>query len=100
MGKPVASDLRLGLVTSPALYYLEANPGDQRLQKLQNGDKLPDAEMDALIADIRASGSLSASNEEAYKLIREANASLDELPNVPEKLALIELAEYVVGRLH
>jgi geranylgeranyl pyrophosphate synthase len=100
MGKPVASDLRLGLVTLPALYYLESNSGDQRLQKLQNGDKLPEPEMDALVADIRASGALSASNEEAYKLIREANASLDELPNVPEKLALIELAEYVVERLH
>ena len=29
MGKPVASDLRQGLITLPAIYYLESNPKEQ-----------------------------------------------------------------------
>lgn len=100
MGKPVASDLRLGLITLPTLYYLEANPADDRLLKLQHGDKLPEPEMNALVTDIRESGALSSSKEEAYQLIKDAQAALTDLPNVSEHIALVDLAEYVVERLH
>lgn len=100
MGKPVANDLRIGLVTLPALYFLEENPSDQRLRQLQNGDRLPEPDMEGLIADIRASAAIPASKQEADQLIRDAGQALEELPDLPERTALVDLAEYVVERLH
>ena len=100
LGKPTASDLRLGLITLPALYYLEANPGDPRLHQLQNGTKLPEEEMASLIADIRASGAIQASKQEAHEQVANAIAALRDLPDTPERVGLAELADYVVDRLH
>ena len=34
MGKPVASDLRQGLITLPVLYYLENHPSDTDLRNI------------------------------------------------------------------
>ena len=36
VGKPVGSDLRNGLVTLPALYYVEAHPDDPDAEALLN----------------------------------------------------------------
>lgn len=100
MGKPTASDLRLGLITLPALYYLEANAADPRLQNLQGGAVLVEDEMEQLIKDIRASEAMAASKQEARQLVADAIAALQELPDRPERAALADLAEYVVERLH
>ncbi|MEX1143286.1 MAG: polyprenyl synthetase family protein [Anaerolineales bacterium] len=100
LGKPAASDLRLGLITLPPLYYLEDNPGDRRLQELQKGNKLPEEELAELVADIRASGAIREAKQEARQLADDAIAALESLPDKPERAALAELAEYVVERLH
>ena len=34
MGKPVASDLRQGLITLPVLYYLENHPKDEDMRNI------------------------------------------------------------------
>ncbi|MEX1247915.1 MAG: polyprenyl synthetase family protein [Anaerolineales bacterium] len=99
LGKPVASDLRLGLITLPALYYLEANPRDERLARLQHGGSLPDPEMEILIEDIRGSGAVEAAHREARQQIGDALAALERLPATPERDGLAEVAEYVVDRL-
>ncbi|MEX2161658.1 MAG: polyprenyl synthetase family protein [Anaerolineales bacterium] len=99
LGKPVASDLRLGLITLPALCYLEAHPDDARLKRLQAGETLPDLDMESLIEDIRASGSIDAARREARQQVAEAIAALDKLPATPERDSLAEVAEYVVERL-
>lgn len=100
LGKPAASDLRLGLITLPTLYYLEANPDDERLKQLQKGIKLPEEELAALVADIRASGAIQSAKQEARQLVEDAIEALGTLPNTPERDALAELAEYVAERLH
>ncbi|MEX1071283.1 MAG: polyprenyl synthetase family protein [Anaerolineales bacterium] len=100
MGKPVASDLRLGLVTLPTLHFLEANPNDERMQKLQNGSKLDEGAMETLVADIRASGAVQRAHVEADAQAQNALDALEQLPAGPERQALAELAEYVVARLH
>lgn len=100
MGKPVASDLRMGLMTLPSLYYQEHNPDDERLQRLQNVSRLEDAEMDALIEAIRAGGAVESTLEAADSHIQDAIDALQNLPDGPERQALIELAEYVVEREH
>jgi len=100
LGKPAASDLRLGLVTLPTLYYLEANPDDARLKQLQMGNKLQEDDLAALIDEIRASGAIQSAKLEARQLVDDAIAALEGLPITPERAALAEMAEYVVERLH
>ena len=39
VGKPVASDLQHGLVTLPAINYLETNPDDLEMQAVLKGQK-------------------------------------------------------------
>jgi geranylgeranyl pyrophosphate synthase len=100
MGKPVSADLRLGLVTLPTLIFLESHSSDPRLRLLQNGERLGEAEIDSLLDDIRASGAVSSAREEAEQHIQNALDALVNLPDSDERIALAELAEYVVGRLH
>jgi geranylgeranyl pyrophosphate synthase len=100
LGKPVASDLRLGLVTLPSLIYLEANPNDARLTTLQNGETLDEATMESLLADIRSGGAMQQAHDEAEAQIQTALDALSKLPASPEREALADLASYVVERLH
>ena len=58
VGKPVASDLRQGLVTLPALYYQEANPDDPDMQAVISGEYHNGERMIRLVESIRASGAI------------------------------------------
>jgi geranylgeranyl pyrophosphate synthase len=100
LGKPVASDLRLGLVTLPALIHFEANPASPQLGLLQNGEKLQEGDVESLISEIRTSGAVEQARNEAIRQIEDALQSLNELPDRPERTALAELGEYVVERLN
>lgn len=100
LGKPVASDLRIGLLTLPAIYYLESHPNDERLKQFQSGIQLEPKVMEALVADIRKSGAAEQSRAEAEQLIQKALTALEKLPACPERDALADLANYVVDRLN
>jgi len=100
LGKPVASDLRIGLFTLPAIYYLENHPDDERLKQFQSGVQLAVDVMESLVDDIRSSGAVDKSREEADHQIQNAVSALEQLPPCPEREALADLANYVVERLH
>ena len=100
LGKPVASDLRIGLLTLPAIYYLESHPSDERLKQFQSGVTLDAPLMEALVEDIRKSGAVEKAREEAHQQVQNALSALDRLPAGPEREALADLAGYVVERLH
>jgi geranylgeranyl pyrophosphate synthase len=100
LGKPVANDLRLGLVTLPALIYFEGNPQATELRALEQGTKLGEEQLDQLLASIRASGSVSEAQAEAEAHIQRALEALKLLPECAERDAMNELAEYVVDRLN
>lgn len=98
VGKPVASDLRQGLVTLPTVYYLEQAPDNSALQHLIGGATLDDAEMDLLVEAIRRSGAIEKARSEASQLVAEAERILAGMPASREKDALSDLARYVVQR--
>lgn len=100
LGKPVASDLRHGLVTLPTLYYLDIKPTDERVQALLQGDMLDDRRIDDLILDIRDSGAVRRAHDEAERYMRLALDALQKLPACAERDGLADLAEYTVARLH
>jgi geranylgeranyl pyrophosphate synthase len=100
LGKPVASDLRIGLLTLPAIFYLENHPADERLKQFQSGVQLAPDVMEGLVADIRASGAVDSARDEADSLTQKAINALEQLPLGTERDALADLANYIVERLH
>jgi len=97
VGKPVASDLRQGLITLPTLYYIEANPQDARLETLFAAD-CDSACLDQLIADIRQSGAIQLAVDEAHQHVARAIQAIHGLPGGPYQEGLVHLAEYIVAR--
>jgi octaprenyl-diphosphate synthase len=100
VGKPVANDLRQGIVTLPTLLYLKgASPedADSLLQLLQNGD--PDSEeFDRMVKRIRSSGAVAMAKEEAREVMADGLQYLEEMPPGEERDALRDLADYLVHR--
>ncbi len=98
VGKPVASDLRQGLVTLPALYYLEANPNDPDMQAVLSGEFHNGERMIRLVESIRASGAIDQAHIEAKAYVARSLQTLDGLPQGEEYQALIEIGSYIVDR--
>ena len=98
VGKPVASDLRQGLITLPALYYIEANPTDADVTWLISGNFMSDELMDRLVSAIRQSGAIEKSLDEARRYVDCALESLQKQPSSEQRLALESLSNYVVRR--
>jgi geranylgeranyl pyrophosphate synthase len=98
VGKPVASDLRQGLITLPALYYLENSPEDPDMAALLAGKMLGEDRMQRLVTAIRKSGSIRQSADEALGFVNSAVNLLQQYPSCIERDALEELAEYIVRR--
>jgi len=98
MGKPVASDLRQGLITLPALYFLELYPEDEEMAAIFEGRFYNDERMDRLVNAIRVSGAIEMSIDEARQYMECSLETLDDQPDTLEKQALVDLARYIVYR--
>jgi geranylgeranyl pyrophosphate synthase len=98
VGKPLASDLRHGLMTLPTLYYHEQVPNDLVLQRLIHQERIDDEEMDRLVESIRSSDAVERARREARAFIDEAETLLTGMPPSRERDALSDLARYVVQR--
>lgn len=98
VGKPVASDLRQGLITLPALIFLANHPDDPDLQTILQGKSLPDAQMNRLVGAIRGGGVIEQAILEAQAYIGRAHQILEEMPVTSERQALGALADYIIQR--
>jgi geranylgeranyl pyrophosphate synthase len=98
VGKPVASDLRQGLVTLPTIYYRESNPDDQNLNNILCGKNISNEELDQLVESIQSSGAIDQSIEKAKQYVDQALAALAKLPLTAESQALENLSNYIVDR--
>lgn len=98
IGKPVASDLRQGLITLPALNYIELYPDDKEMASIMEGRFCSDDRMDRLVNAIRKSGAIELSISEARDYIDCSLETLEDQPETLEKQALVELARYIVYR--
>lgn len=98
VGKPLASDLRQGLITLPAIIYYENKPDDADMMALVSGKPLKDAVFDRLIEAIRSSGAIDQAMEEASNYVNRAMKILETMPECPERQALIELTRYITHR--
>jgi geranylgeranyl pyrophosphate synthase len=98
LGKPVASDLRQGLITLPTLCYLENHPDDPDLKAILNGNRNDGKHLDRLAQSVRESGAIHQAMDEARQFVNKGLSALRQLPPNQERHALEELADYVVQR--
>ena len=98
VGKPVGSDLLQGLVTLPALYYIEQNPDDDDVRLLKDGGWGNHERMGRLVQSIRTGDAVQLAVAEAREHVDRALAVLNGFPETPEKSALGDLAAYIVER--
>jgi len=98
LGKPVASDLRQGLITLPALYYLEAHPDDADFFAIIEGNFCDEECLTRLVDAIRQSGAIQQSLQEAQGYVNRGLEALQGFPKSRERDALEALARYIVAR--
>jgi geranylgeranyl pyrophosphate synthase len=98
VGNRVASDLRMGLITLPAIYYVEAHPEDEDMKAVLAGHHDDDIQMDRLVAAIRESGAIHQAMDEAREFVDRGIQAIASLPDNKEHHALVELAYYIVDR--
>ncbi len=98
VGKPVASDLRQGLITLPAIYYLEMHPEDPEIASILEGHFYSDDRMDNLVESICNSGAIEESMNKARQHVDAALNILRLQPDCPERNALEDLTLYIVDR--
>ncbi len=98
VGKPVASDLRQGLVTLPAIYYQENNPDDADMLAVLRGEYNNDGRMTRLVKAIRDSGAVHKALDEARQFVERGWRALNGLPEGKERQALYELGQYIIDR--
>ncbi|MGD2157884.1 MAG: polyprenyl synthetase family protein [Anaerolineales bacterium] len=98
VGKPVANDLRQGLVTLPAIYYYESFPDDQDMISVLDGVFQNEEKLNRLAQSIRNSDAIGFALAEAENYVDRALKALRGLPNNQHRQALESLAEYVINR--
>lgn len=98
LGKPAGSDLRQGLITLPALCYLDLQPADADLAALLNGHAGDANRVERVVRAVRASGAIETSLEEARGFVAQAQAALTAVPANTYRQALSDLADLFVNR--
>jgi geranylgeranyl pyrophosphate synthase len=98
VGKPVASDLRQGLVTLPALYYLESYPNDPDMAVVLGDNHASEPVMERLVASIRQSGAIQRAMNDAQNYVERGLEVLCRFDENTSRNALESLARYFVSR--
>jgi geranylgeranyl pyrophosphate synthase len=99
IGKPVGSDLRQGIVTLPAIFYVETHPDDPDVNILQEGSCQGNEKgLIHLVDSIRTSSAIELAYDEAQNAIRRGVEVLRCLEDNPERQALEEIAQFIIQR--
>jgi len=96
VGKPVGGDLRRGLITLPAICYVETHGRDGIECALQGQCDPPT--YDRIIAQIRNSDAIDRSLKEARTIGENAKRALAIYPDNPYRATLMQLVDYTLER--
>jgi geranylgeranyl pyrophosphate synthase len=98
LGKPIGSDLRQGIVTLPALLYMD-RAGDSAAETLvRRAAEGESGAVEKAVSAIVASGAVDLALAEATKFAHKAQDALEGLPGGQSRDILSQLADYVVAR--
>lgn len=99
LGKPVASDLRQGVLTLPALYALRELPAENPITAfLRSGDGARDDVLWAAIDVVRSSPAIGHAAQQAAEHAQRAKDALVVLPAGPVRDLLETVADQAVAR--
>jgi geranylgeranyl pyrophosphate synthase len=98
VGKPVANDLRQGIVTLPVIDYLDKHPADKRVDDLLHHNYHDNDTVLSIVADVRASGAVDRAIAEARNYVLSSQAALMRLPDNEARQTMLAVADYVVAR--
>jgi len=98
LGKPVASDLRQGIVTLPTIYYLESHPDDPDVCSIINHNGHSPDTLERIITAIRHSEAIKKSMDDAETFLQHGLDALAQLPDALERYELEKLAKQMVHR--
>lgn len=98
VGKPLGSDLLQGLVTLPALYYVETHADDPDVRLLNEGGWGNRERMERLIQSIRQSDAIVRAMHEAREYVERGLEILASYPASRERASLEELVRYIIDR--
>ncbi len=97
-GKPVGKDLREGKITLPLLHVLEeASPPRRAVLRLLLASRNRRAQR-SVIRTVRSNGGIEGAASEAASYMQAAIAQLESLPESESRLALHDLAEFLLTR--
>ncbi len=96
LGKPAANDLANGYLTAPALYALEDN---YKLSELIRREFSSEGDIEEALQIVRDSKAIPRTRKLAEDFAKGSSESIHWMPDSPSKRALLELPEYVLGRL-
>ena len=98
LGKPVGGDIRQGIMTLPMISAIKNLENPERLKEILSQEEKSDQEVAEAIELIKISGGIEESRTMVSRYIKKSIKYLDELPEVPTKNALYELANFVGER--
>jgi geranylgeranyl pyrophosphate synthase len=96
-GKPVASDLRQGVVTLPTLYYLQRGGDEVLVGSILSQDL--DRDLDDAVRAICSSGAIEDSVMEASKHIEACRSALADLPPGHCRGALSRISDIILDQV-
>ncbi|MHA7665948.1 nonaprenyl/(2E,6E)-farnesyl/geranylgeranyl diphosphat synthase [Mycolicibacterium sp. HS_4_1] len=98
-GKVPGTDLREGVHTLPVLYALRSSgSAADRLRELLATPIDNDGELAEALGLLRASDGMAEAKRTVQRFAADARAELDNLPDLPGRLALLNLVEYTADR--
>jgi geranylgeranyl pyrophosphate synthase len=97
LGKPAGHDMRGGILNLPVMYYVQAGfiSEDDLVKRLTSENNT-----DALVADIRETGMVEKSLDDARQHVENARAALEGTPGGSGAEKLAEVADYALARLY
>jgi len=97
VGKPVASDLRQGIVTLPTLYYLQRGGDDVLIGSILSQEM--DRDLDDAVRAICSSGAIEDSVMEARRHLEACRSALSDLPRGRSRGALSSIADVILDQV-
>ncbi|TGE34442.1 polyprenyl synthetase family protein [Desulfosporosinus sp. Sb-LF] len=94
-GKPIGGDLRQGIMTLPMILALQSSPEPYRLRALLGKLDKTDEDVAITIGLIKSTGAIDKSMQLVDLYVLKAKKHLQDLPKVPTRKALEELAEFI-----
>lgn len=98
VGKPVAGDLKIGILTLPVIHALQHSPHREELQAIIQTRDISDGDVQRVKEILEAAGSFAYARQKADEHLARAVESLNRVPTLATREGLQTLADFVINR--